>query len=311
MTQTGPPTVLIASADPTQRAALAGLLPEGFHARMAADAESTLAALAESDFTLVLLATALPSLHGQLLLQQLKAHPRAADTPVILVVAAGEEAAEEAGLCLGALDSLPWPLRPPVARARLRAHLQAALLTRQLASLTTRDALTGLGNRRHFEDALDRACRLAARTGETMGVALVDIDHFNAYAAHHGTSTGEAALRQIAALLQGIARRPQDVTSHHGSGAFALLMQQTGHFARRLDQVRHDIAALALPHAPTAPAPTLTVSAGGVVARIPRDAFASAAPLLLGHAANLLQRARDAGRNKVVTEALLVRPDTG
>jgi len=308
MTEAGQPIVLIASADPAQRAALAGLLPEGAQALMAADAESVLASLAEADITLVLLAAALPLAHGHSLLQRRNALPRGADTPVILVVAEGEEAAEEVGLCLGALDSLPWPFRPPVARARLQAHLQAALQRRQLAALTARDALTGLANRRHFEDALDRACRLAARTGETLGVALVDIDHFNAYAAHHGSGAGEASLRQIATLLQGIARRPQDVTSHHGSGAFALLMQQTGHFARRLDQARHDIAALALPQAPAFAASTLTVSAGGVVARVPRDAFASAAPLLLGHAASLLQRARDAGRNKVVTEALLVRP---
>lgn len=308
MTEAHQPLVLIASADPAQRAALAGLLPDGFQALMAADAESVLASLAEADITLVLLAAALPLSEGQSLLQRRNAHPRAAAVPVILVVAEGEEAAEEVGLCLGALDSLSWPLRPPVARARLQAHLQAALQKQQLASLTARDTLTGLANRRHFEDALDRACRLAARTGETLGVALVDIDHFDAYAAHLGTGTSEASLRQIAALLQGIARRPQDVASHHGGGAFALLMQQAGHFARRLDQVRQDIAALALPQSPTFPGSTLTVSAGGVVARVPRDAFASAAPLLLAHASGLLQRARDAGRNKVVTEALLVRP---
>jgi diguanylate cyclase (GGDEF)-like protein len=308
MTDTGHPTVLIASADPIQRAALAELLPAGCQVLMVADADAALRCLAEADVTLMLLAATLPPPEGLPLLQRLKAGPHGAGIQVILLAGEGEEAEEEAGLRLGALDSISWPLRPLVARARLQAHLRAAVQKRQLAALATQDGPTGLANRRQFEEALHRACRLAARTGEPMGITLVDIDHYGAYACHHGSGAGEAALRQVAGVLQGIARRPLDLTSHHEGGLFAQVMQQTGHFARRLDQARQDIAALALPHAPAGPAAILTVSAGGVVARVPRDAFSSAAPLMLRHAEALLNRARDAGRNKVMTEALLVRP---
>jgi diguanylate cyclase (GGDEF)-like protein len=307
VTCTGHPTVLIASADPIQRTALAELLPTGCLVLLAADADAALRCLAEADVTLMLLAATLPSLEGPPLLRRLKAGPLGADLQIILLTGEGEEAAEEAGLRLGALDSISWPLRPMVASARLQAHLRAAVQKRQLAALAIRDGPTGLAGRRQFEDALHRACRLAARTGETMGIALVDIDHYDAYACHHGRGAGEAALRQVAGLLQGIARRPQDLTAHHEGGLFTMLMLQTGHFARRLDQARQNIAALALPHAPSGPAAILTVSVGGVVARVPRDAFSSAAPLMLKHAEALLNRARDAGRNKVMTEALLVR----
>jgi diguanylate cyclase (GGDEF)-like protein len=300
------PVVLIVDDDRINRTVLAELLQQDCRLLLAKDGPSALQRIAEEDVMLVLLDISMPGMDGYEVLRRMKADRRTADISVIFITGQTDEAAEERGLMLGAVDYVSKPIRPAIVRARVRAHLRSAQQRRALASLSAQDALTGLANRRHFDEALDRACRHAARSGETMGLAMLDVDHFKQYNDHYGHGAGDDALCQVARILTGIARRPHDLAARYGGEEFVLIMQQTGDFAHRLDHARQEIMALRIPHAHSGTAPVLTISGGGVVARVPRDA-STTAPLLLREADALLYRAKHAGRNRVLTEALLVR----
>ncbi len=299
------PCVLIVDDDRTNRTVLAELLQQDVRLLLAKDGASALQRMLEEDVILVLLDISMPDMDGHEVLRRMKADRRTADISVIFITGQTEEKEEERGLMLGAVDYVSKPIRPAIVRARVLAHLRSALQRRVLASLSAQDGLTGLANRRHFDEALDRACRHAARTGELVGLAMIDVDHFKQYNDHYGHGAGDDALCQVARVLSRVARRPHDLAARYGGEEFVLILQDTGDFAVRLDQARQDVMALRIPHAYSATAPVLTVSGGGVVARLPRTAPA-AAPLLK-QADALLYRAKKEGRNRILTEALLVR----
>ncbi len=121
--------------------------------------------------SLVLLDISMPGMDGYEVLQQIKADERTADVGVIFITGQTDEADEERGLLLGATDYVSKPIRPAIVRARILAHLKLATQRRELERLSTQDGLTGIANRRHFDDAFERACRHAARRGEPISVA--------------------------------------------------------------------------------------------------------------------------------------------
>lgn len=299
------PAVLIVDDDRTSRMMLAELLQPDCRLLLAKDGPSALQRMLKEDVVLVLLDISMPGMDGYEVLRQIKANRRTADASIIFITSLTEETDEERGLLLGAVDYIFKPIRPAIVRARVRAHLRSALQQRELASLSARDGLTGLPNRRHFHEALDRACRHAARTGELMGLALIAIDHFGSYNDRYGQDAGDSALCQVARIVAGLGRRPHDLAARYGEDELALILQDTGEFAPRLERARQDVMDLCIPHAGSPTAPVLTISGGGVVARFPRSAPDVAS--LLRHADTLLARARQEGQNRLLTEALFVR----
>lgn len=293
------PSILIVDDDRINRAALAELLQDDCRLLLAKDGPSALRRMLEEDISLVLLDISMPGMDGYEVLRQIKADPRTTDISVIFITGQTEEADEERGLLLGAADYVSKPIRPAIVRARIRAHLRFAMQRRELARLSSQDSLTGIANRRHFDEALERACRHAARTGEAIGLAMIDVDHFKQYNDGYGHGAGDDALCQVAGILQGVARRPYDMAARYGGEEFVLLLREAAHFADTLEQLRHEIMGLQIPHALSETAAVLTISGGGIVARL----TAAVAPAtLLRRADALLYRSKKEGRNRVLTE---------
>ena len=128
------------------------------------------------------------------------------------------------GACTAVLAARDVPAGPVVALAVVMATvaLMVATLVRR-ASAASLDGLTGLANRRGFDDALDAALRVAARTGGDLSVALVDVDHFKAINDRHGHAAGDELLRSVSAVW--LPRVPRGaVLARHGGDEFALLL---------------------------------------------------------------------------------------
>lgn len=89
------------------------------------------------------------------------------------------------------------------------------------------DAVTGLANRHHFEQALDHEVRAAQRSHMPLSLLLLDIDHFREINASQGNGTGDAVLRTLARVLRGRARRPRDLIARLGGDEFAVLLPET------------------------------------------------------------------------------------
>ena len=180
----------------------------------------------------------------------------------------------------------------------VRKEQELAAANEQLARLSTTDGLTGLANRRHFDDRLQAEWQRGARRQQPLAVVLIDIDHFKRYNDHYGHVAGDECLRRVAQLLQAHARRTDEVVARYGGEEFVLLLRDTtAEQAQTLaEQCRHTLRMLGLPHAVSSTAEVLTLSAG-VCAGVP-DPQLNPLALLQGADA-ALYRAKEAGRNRV------------
>ena len=129
------------------------------------------------------------------------------------------------------------------------------------------DGLTGIANRRAFDQALERAVRRARRTNEPLSLLLLDLDHFKSLNDTAGHQAGDEVLRQFAGILAQAARRPDDVAARYGGEEFALILpstDQTG-AVEVAQRIRENLAAAEIPH-PRGIDGLVTVSIGAITA---------------------------------------------
>ena len=166
----------------------------------------------------------------------------------------------------------------------------------RLERLSLSDGLTGLANRRAFDQALQREHARRQRTGAPLSVLLIDVDHFKAVNDCYGHSTGDDYLRALAQVLSRTVARASDLAARHGGEEFACLLPETAaaDVQRLAERIREATAGLALPNA-LAPVPRLTVSIG--VATL--ESGPATAQELLAQADAQLYAAKRAGRDRV------------
>jgi diguanylate cyclase (GGDEF)-like protein len=168
----------------------------------------------------------------------------------------------------------------------------------QLLMLSGEDALTGVANRRRFDQALLQESARLARVGMPLALLMIDVDHFKTYNDRYGHPAGDECLRQVARLLKRHAKRPGDLVARYGGEEFAILLANTDHAGARAlaEEVRSALIALALPHQGN-PAGIVTVSIGLHVVAAPDEPVA--ATRLVELADQALYAAKAAGRNTV------------
>jgi diguanylate cyclase (GGDEF)-like protein len=247
---------------------------------------------------LILLDVLMPGMDGYETCARLKADRLLRDIPVIFVTALDEVSEETRGLEVGAVDYLTKPISAPIVKARVRTHLELKRYQDVLRRLACLDGLTGIGNRRRFDELLEQEWRRAARTGQPLALILADVDDFKAYNDHYGHLAGDECLRLVASTLAAAIKRSMDLLARYGGEEFACLLPETDLtgavvVARRLVTA---VAELRIPHAYSGAAACVTISAG-VASIIPsQDGSASA---LVQAADTCLYRAKKEGRNRV------------
>ncbi|GID97176.1 serine/threonine protein kinase [Amorphoplanes digitatis] len=167
----------------------------------------------------------------------------------------------------------------------------------QLAALSLTDPLTGLANRRRFDDALEATWTRARQAGTTVALAMIDIDHFKGYNDAYGHQAGDECLRRVAAELAEIVRQGTDIVCRYGGEEFAIVFtgaDQT-RAAAVAERARAAVEALALPHEHTE-AKVVTLSVG-VATHVP--AGSAPADGLIAAADAALYRAKEQGRNRL------------
>ena len=177
----------------------------------------------------------------------------------------------------------------------------------ELAAMTLTDPLTGISNRRHFEQALRREWARAMRNGSQVALMMIDADHFKAFNDLYGHVAGDSCLKLIAMSLAGAIRRPGDVAARYGGEEFAVILPETqAHMAARIaERMMEVLTSTAIPHAGNA-AGIVTVSIG-LAAIIP--SFGSDSKHLVEAADEALYRAKADGRNQLcVLESRPARP---
>ncbi|HET7716387.1 MAG TPA: diguanylate cyclase [Bauldia sp.] len=187
------------------------------------------------------------------------------------------------------------------------AEEKLAELNRRLTALARLDGLTGLVNRRGFEETLVKEFGRSTRTGMPLSLVLIDVDHFKAFNDTYGHPAGDACLKAIARTLEASLRRPGDVAARYGGEELVAILPRTdAQGAEELGEaIRIAIRNLAIPHTATAPG-VVSVSIGVAT----RAGHGDGQPEeFVRRADKALYAAKAAGRDRVVADRPhLVRP---
>ena len=169
---------------------------------------------------------------------------------------------------------------------------------RQLEILSRHDPLTGLSNRRHFDEMKDDEFQRALRNGQPLTLLICDIDHFKAFNDHYGHAAGDQCLRVVANAMNSVITRSGDALARIGGEEFAILLPATHAAAawQVAQRVRLAVSELHLPHAASSTGPFVTLSIGLAQLELGRTPHFEA---LFDEADQALYQAKAEGRNRV------------
>jgi two-component system chemotaxis family response regulator WspR len=283
-----------------------------------ADPREALQTAREISATVVLQDLVMPDVDGLTVVRSFRVHPEAQITPIIVLSTRDHPLDKSAAFSAGATDYLVKLPDKIELVARIRAHSKSYLaqvqrdeaykslraMKRQLEEtnealrqMSIVDALTGIANRRRFDEVLENEWARAQRLGTEISIVLIDIDHFKLYNDTCGHLLGDECLRKVATALHGTALRPTDLVGRYGGEEFVVLLPDTPSAGARevAERMQASVAALALPHPAPAAKGTVTISQG--IASM-RPGTADDSNMLVSRADAALYRAKRAGRNR-------------
>jgi diguanylate cyclase (GGDEF)-like protein len=213
----------------------------------------------------ILMDVNMPSMRGTDVLSNLRSEQLNSDTPVIFIT--GDNSLETENQCweLGAADFINKPLSTRTLYHRVKSQLETKRMVDLLRRQATTDGLTGVQNRRFFDDFLSKQVRLSERTKQPISLLLLDIDFFKAYNDNFGHQLGDECLKAVATTIVQSVARESDCVARYGGEEFAVVLPDTRLkgaqvAAERIRQAIHD---LYIPN-PTEKSENITVSLGVV-----------------------------------------------
>lgn len=180
-------------------------------------------------------------------------------------------------------------------------QLRLEATERQLRELAYVDGLTGVANRRHFDEQLQIEWRRCERSGQPLSLLMIDIDHFKHYNDQYGHQQGDGCLQAVAGALRTVLGRAHDLVARYGGEEFVCLLPEVDAAGALsvAESLRTAVQALQLPHASSPVAGVVTVSIGAA-SGVPREDGKPAD--LLARADASLYRAKSEGRNRVALD---------
>lgn len=290
--------ILVIDDSPVQTEFLTSILKPDYEITACHTAEAGLRAAKEGGFSLILLDVVMPEMDGFTLLRELKGTELTRYVPVILLTSLTDIQYEERGLLLGAVDYVTKPFSPVIIKARVNAHIQLYHYQMQFRRQAMVDELTGVANRRRYEEEYPVRWREAIRFGLPFSICMFDIDKFKLYNDTFGHPAGDQVIAAVAKTAASYFQRSTDLFARYGGEEFvALFLGSEGRTAFEfLKTVRQAVEELHLPHnSPVSP--WVTISVGGVTV-VPTTEHSPEE--FLQRADAMLYDAKNFGRNMVV-----------
>lgn len=294
------PSVLIVDDSPSNIAALGELLRQDYRVTVATSGAKALQiATSDSPPDLILLDVMMPEMDGHEVCRRLHADPATRKIPILFMTAKGEDGDEEEGFQLGAVDYIKKPFNPVVVRARVRTHIELKQKRDILESMSFRDALTGIPNRRSFNERYHLLWDVAAREVSPLSIVMVDVDHFKLFNDHHGHTEGDVCLVKVAQALTRIVKRKTDLVARYGGEEFIGVFLKTGSSDawKIAEAMRREVLVESVRHGASPTDKIVTVSLG-LVSHVP--AVGDEPEGLLARADKALYQAKELGRNRCV-----------
>jgi len=218
--------ILIIDDKPAQIAALGHILVSRYDVKTATDREAGLKLARDCNIDLILLNPVMQEMSGFSLLSQLKSSQATNHIPVIITGSNSRE--EEArGLALGAADYLRKPYTDVEIILRVKIHLQLISQMRLIKNISLTDGLTGMNNRRSFDQAIRSIWSYARRVNDWFSLLIIDIDKFKNFNDKYGYLNGDTCLKVVANTIRQTLRRGSDVVYRWGDEEFSVILPGT------------------------------------------------------------------------------------
>ena len=247
---------------------------------------------------LVLLDIIMPGMSGFDVLNKLHEYADAHLPPVIVISGLDDEEDEEKGFMLGAVDYITKPFKKSIVLARIKTHLKIVEQMHIIEELSTVDSLTGIPNRRGYNNHMTIEWGRAIRDKTPLGVLMIDIDKFKLFNDTYGHQQGDIVLQVVAGAIKSTLKRSSDLAARWGGEEFVVLLPNTDLDGSLIvaEQVRASIEAAQVPSLHDHSHLSVTASIG--VASVVPTADSVIADLI-EQSDKALYTAKETGRNRV------------
>lgn len=258
---------------------------------------------------IILLDVNLPGIDGYETCRQLKESDATRHISIIFITGRDNYSDEEKGFKYGGSDYIKKPYLPMVATARIRNIFNLKIQTDTLEMYARTDSLTGIANRRSYEEQISKLWNYCLRDQKELSVIMLDIDHFKAYNDFYGHGAGDDCLRRVAKTLQKRIRRSLDIVARYGGEEFIIILPETKKSVvlKLAIQICEDVKNLMIPHKISPVDKVVTISAGCATMLTSKDVNPE---LLVKKADEALYTAKKTGRNRAVHHDQIHRVNT-
>ena len=286
-------SVLIVDDEVMNLRALMDILSDDYKVYAERDGSNCLEMAKRLKPDLILLDVLMPKMSGFDVIRSLKTDDETKEIPIIYVTGLTNPEDEVRGFCLGAVDYINKPFNAHVIKMRVRNQMRIINLLREIQALSITDALTGIGNRRYFNNLLQEEWAYARRQQTPVSFIILDIDNFKQHNDTHGHMEGDAVLQQVARIVKSGVNRSRDKVARWGGEEFAVILPDTNLSGAQkvAEGIRASVASASCP---------VTISAG-VHCAVPDRAGESTVNGFISQADKALYHAKRSGKNRVCT----------
>lgn len=288
----------------------------------ATSGNEALSLMLDNEFALVLLDVQMPDMDGFETAEFMRMNSKTRYLPIIFVTAISkEQKCIFKGYEIGAVDYLFKPIEPIILQSKVKVFLdlynQKKLVEEQskllelkvkelselreanfkLESLSTLDGLTGISNRRSFDNYIDMSLKNCARADKPISLIMADIDFFKNYNDNYGHLQGDDCLIKVAKAMASSVKRPLDFVARYGGEEFAVILPETDEEGAKIiaETIRKNVEDLKITHEHSTAAPYVTLSLG-IETMLPKADYS--ANELIENADKALYKAKQNGRNQ-------------